>query len=432
MQAQNDTSIIVDKIVAKVGDRIILLSDIEGMYLQYLSEGNSASKQVKCNILEQLLVQKLLLNQADIDSVYITDDELEQQVDARLNIFIQQMGSQAALEKYLNKSIFQIKSDLKDVLEEQLRAEKEKDNIIGKVEITPSEVRNFYEQLPKDSLPIIDAQVEVQQIVLKPKLTPEEEELTMQKLREIRQKILNGTKFEAMARLYSQDEASARKGGEIGYHTRAELEPEFAAVAFSLKKGQVSDIVKTKYGYHIIQLIDRKGERVNVRHILIRPTIPLEAIKRTIKLADSIRTLILNDSISFEKAAEKFSDDEQTKNNGGLLFNPQTGSAKFNVNDLPNNIKFDIKDLKVGQISKPIKTTDNTGNIVIKIYKIKQKIPPHRADLTHDYQTIMNMALQHKKNKIFDQWVRNKQKQTYISIDKDFQDCSFKYKNWIK
>ncbi len=431
--AQQDSGLIVDKIAAKIGDRIILLSDVETQYLQYLAEGHSASKQAKCNVLENLMIQKLLLNQADIDSVFVSDDEVETEVENRIYIFVQQMGGEAQLEQYLNKSIFEIKEDLKKVLKDQLRAEKEKQQIIGDVSVTPSEVRKFYDSMPKDSLPDVDAQVEVQQIVIYPKLTKDEEELTLQKIREIREKIVSGKrKFASMARMYSQDEASARKGGELGFHSRSELEPEFAAAAFSLKKGEVSDIVKTKYGYHIIQLIERKGERINVRHILIKPIIPQSAIKRTMAYADSVYNLIINDSLTFEKAALLFSEDDNTKNNGGLLFNQLTGSAKFSMDELPSNIKFDIEDLKEGEISKPMKTTDEAGNIVIKIYKLKSKIPPHRANIKDDYQLIMNMALEHKKAEIFDNWVKEQLKEGYFSIDKDFRDCKFKYKGWLK
>ncbi len=429
--AQNDT-LIVDQVVARVGDRIILQSDIEAQYSQIINTGQ-APKYLKCQILEELLTQKLLLNQADIDSVYVTDDELDAELNARLQLFIDQMGGVEKMEDYFHKSIFEIKDDLKRVLKDQIRAQRMQNQLTEGIKITPSEVHEYYKSLPKDSLPIVDQTVEVQQIVIKPKISPEQEKAIIDRLNNMRQQVLSGEKkFQTLAILYSDDPGSASKGGELGFRARAELVPEFASVAFSLKPGQVSDVVKTKYGYHILQLVERKGERVNVRHILIVPKPTPDEIAQARKLADSVYNLIVNDSISFEKAALEFSDDEETKNNGGLLINPMNGTAKFKMEELPPYIRFDIKDMEPGQISKPIQTIDNTGQLVFKIYKLKSKTEPHIANPEQDYQLIMEMALRHKKQLFMDQWINEQLQKTYIHIDPYYQDCKFRNPAWLK
>ncbi len=426
---QNDT-LIVDQVVARVGDRIILQSDIEAQYSQMLAHGQSG-KDLKCQILEELMFQKLLLNQADIDSIYVTDDEIDQELNARLQIFIDQMGGVAKMENYFHKSIYEIKEDLKRVLKDQIRAQKMQQELTKDIKITPSEVRDFYEHLSKDSLPIVDAQVEVEQIVIKPKISKEEEQAIIDRLNQMREQILSGQmKFQTLAILYSDDPGSAPRGGELDYMSRSELVPEFATAAFALKPGEVSDVVKTKFGYHIIQLVDRKGERVKVRHILIIPKPTPAEIQEAKRRADSIYNLIVNDSLTFEEAAMKFSDDEQTKNSGGLLYNPMTGSTKFALSDLPPNIRFDIKDLEVGQVSKPIKTTDETGQVVYKIYKIKSRTEAHVANIDDDYQLIMDMALQHKKQKFLDEWTTEQLRKTYVHIDPMYMDCNFRNKAW--
>ncbi len=430
--AQNDT-IVVDKIVARVGDEIILQSDVEAMFFQWLASGNSATRQAKCNVFEQLLIEKLLLNQAKIDSVTVTDDELDMQIDARLQFYIQQLGGIAEVEDYLHKSIFDIKEDLKKVLRNQIIAQREREKITEDVDITPSEVAEFYKSLPTDSLPLVDVTYEIMQISIYPKLTHEQEQITIDKLKGIREKIVTGQrKFESMARMYSDDEASAKEGGELGFVGRGMLDPDFAAAAFALKKGEISPVVKSQYGYHIIQLIERKGERVNVRHILLRPYIPPEAKAQAIELADSVRNLIVNDSLSFEDAAMQFSDDETSRNYGGYLFNAAASTTKFEITELPDNIRYDIKNMEQGEISKPILTKDEAGNTVVKIYKIAKKLPQHIANMNDDYEKIYQMALEHKKRETFDNWVNKQLKSVYISIDPDYRDCKFYYKNWIK
>lgn len=423
--AQNDT-IIVDQIIARVGDEVILQSSLEKEYIQWLSMGNSASPQAKCNILEEQIIQKLLLNQAKLDSLDVTDQQLEMQLDSRLKIFIQQAGSEEKLEDYLHKSILEIKQDMRKTLKEQMIAQKEMEQITKDIDITPSEVAEYFKNLPPDSLPLIKESYEIKQIVFFPKLTKEEEQVTIDKLNNIRNKIVKGKMyFEAMARLYSEDPESAKKGGSLGLVGRGELDPDFANAAFKLKEGEISPVVKSAYGYHIIKLEKRVGDRLELKHILIRPVIPTEALMRTTKFADSVYNLILNDSLTFEEAAKRFSDDKNTRNNGGYLFNQQTGNLNFTIDQFPAMMKKEIQSLEVGKISKPIDTYDFHGNHVVKLYLLISKTPKHVANLKDDYNLIYKKALASKKNDVFMQWLQEQKQSVYISVNSEYQKCKF-------
>lgn len=429
--AQNDT-IIVDQIIARVGDEIILQSDIEATYQQWLQMGNYANQQAKCTIFEDLLIQGLLLNQAKIDSIIVTDAELDMQVNARVDMFIQQIGTIEKLEDYLNKPLHEIKEGMKRSLKKQLVADQERNLITEDVTVTPSDVAVYYSGIPADSLPLIDDTYEIRQIVIYPKLTPDIEQITIDQLNEHRDKILNGTRFESLARLYSKDDGSAGKGGELGFMNRSELDPDFAAVAFSLDTGEVSEVFKTQFGFHIVQLIERRGEKVNVRHILLRPFIPANVQAETVKFADSLKNLVLNDSISFADLARIYSEDDRTKNSGGLFYNPMTESTKFKITELPPTMKYDVINLNQGEISRPIVTTDDAGNTVIKLYMIERKIPAHVANLTDDYKLIYDMALSDKQNDVFEEWVAEQIKDLYISIDQQYRNCNFRFNHWTK
>jgi len=421
-------TIIVDQIIARVGDKIILQSDLEASYTQWMQMGNYASTQAKCGILEELIIQKLLLNQAEIDSIEVTENELNQQIDARLNMFINQFGSVAEMENFLNKSIFDIKKELKRALESQIVADRMKSKITEDVTLTPAEVSNYYKKLNSDSIPLVDISFEVRQILIYPKLSPEDEKVSYDKLNEIREKIVTeGKRFEAMARMYSDDEGSRRNGGELGFMSRIELDPTFASVAFSLQPDEVSPIVKTKFGYHIIQLIERKGDKINVRHILVKQFIPNEAKQKAIATADSIKKLIVENKITFINAATLYSEDENSKNNGGYVFNQMTGSVKFLVAELPPLMKYEIMNLPEKEVSEPILSLDDNGQDVVKIYTIQSKTPQHVANLKDDYQLIYNKALDKKNQEIFYDWVKDQQKNVYISINKQYKDCNFKY-----
>ncbi len=429
--AQKDT-IIIDQIIARVGDEIVLQSEVEADYYQWLASGNSASRNAKCHVLEAQLIQKLLLNQAKLDSIELTDDELDMQVDGRLAMYKAQFGGETEMEEYLNKSIFDIKADLRKALKNQIIADKMKNKITEDVKLTPADVSDYYHSLSRDSLPLIDVTYEVRQICVYPQMTDDEEKITLDKLNEIREKIVSGKRrFESMARIYSEDPMSAKSGGELGFFARAELDPSFSSTAFRLQKDEVSKIVKSKFGYHIIQLIERRGEKVNVRHILVRPIVPASAKKRAIAKCDSLLEMI-HGGEDFKDVAMEFSEDKNTRNNGGLVFNQAVGSTKFSVAQLPQHIKYDIMNMENGEMSKTVETVDDVGNVVFKIYYIESKKPAHVANMKDDYHEIQRMAVQYKKESVFREWIYSQQKEIYISIDKQYSDCQFDYRGWFK
>ncbi len=428
---------VIDGVVAVVGDEIVLKSDIENQYYQLKLSGQKDIKdthKAKCTILEDFLFQKLLLNRAKVDSLDVSESEVETNLNRRIDYFIQQIGSQQKLEDYFGKTILEIKADMKNLLRDQMLIEKEQNEITKDVTITPEEVKKCYKDLPKDSLPLFDTQYEYAQIVKKPEIDEREKWRIRKKLEDIRQKILNGGSFEAMARLYSDDLASAKNGGDLGWVGKNDLVPEFAQVAFALKnKGDISRIVETKYGFHIIKLEDKDGNRIRVEHILLKPEISDKQLMIAKTFLDSVRNLILKDSLSFEQAAEKFSSDKTTKYNGGVAINSKTGSSRFTLNEVADKTTRDLlQKMKQGDISSPFLTIDpQTGEKSLKIIMLVKKIPPHRANLKDDYKFIHDLCLNHKKQKTLDNWVKKELEHTYIRIDDKYKDCNFNY-NWLK
>ncbi len=423
---------IIDQVVAIVGESTILESDIEGSYQQMKVEGRvSPGENVKCNILEDIMIQKLLLHQARLDSLVIDEGQVERQLEARLQYFIQQVGSKEKLEAYYHKSYLEIKEDFREPLREQLLTNEMQNNTIKDVKMTPREVRVFYKSLPRDSVPEMPEHYVIQQIQINPPFSEEAKLAARQKLLNLRKRILDGESFATLAVLYSEDPGTARMGGELGYQGKAELDKNFARVAFSLKIGQVSQIVETRFGFHIIQMINRKGDRVNVRHILIKPKLSAEAIKRANKLLDSIAYEIRIDSLSFEEAAYKFSEDENTRTTGGLLLNPATGDSRFKLGELNKKMAGIVSRLKPGEISDPFQYVDNTGNVVFKIIKLKSVIPAHRASLELDYEMLQNMAKAKKQQKVFQNWIREHLKTTFVHITDSYKHCKFRFKGWL-
>ncbi|HJX70694.1 MAG TPA: peptidylprolyl isomerase, partial [Bacteroidales bacterium] len=322
---------IIDEIVATVGDKKILYSDIEREYLQVLAQGNDPDPDLRCSILEGLLTQKLMVNQAQVDSIEVTDLQVEMSLDQRMQYFISQIGSEEKLEQYFNKSVIEIKEDNRDAIREQLLTESMRSEIVKDLKITPSEIRAFYRNMPSDSIPYINAQVEVSQILLYPKSSEEAVLDVRERLLALRQRIIDGESFATLAVLYSEDPGTAAKGGDVGYVFKSEVDPEYSKAVTGLKVGQVSRIVESAFGYHIIQLMDRAGDRIHTRHILMRPKISAEEKIKTQERLDSIVTLIRLDSIKFETAAALFSGDKDTRLNGGQMINPQTGNARFEL-----------------------------------------------------------------------------------------------------
>ncbi len=424
---------VVDEIIAIVGSNIILKSDIEAQYIQYrMQQGNAAGSEstVKCSIMESMLRQKLLLSQGELDSVQVSDMQVESEMDRRLRYYIKQFGSQEKLEEFYQQSIYEIKDEFRDLIKQQMMMETVQNSITADVTVTPSEVRSFYKSIPKDSLPLINSEVELMQIVKKPPINPEERERIRKKLLELRKRVLNGESFATLAILYSEDPGSAKNGGELGFVGRGELYPEFEAVAFNLKEGEVSDILETEAGFHIIQMIERRGDYVNVRHILLQPKVsPLDLMKAKNEL-DSISQLIEDGKYTFEEAVAEFSDDP-SKNNGGLLVNPNTGTSVFETDELDAKVFFVIDKMEVGEISAPVpfKTDDNKD--AYRILYLKKRTEPHKANLKDDYDRIQQWALEQKKQKVIQEWVESKIDKTYIKIDDSYRDCKFS-NNWFK
>ena len=421
----------IDKVIAVVGDNPILQSDVEKQAIQLRTQGYYSSDNIKCEVLEDLLYQKLLINQAKIDSVEVSDNQVNSELNRRIQYFVNSLGSKKKLEEYYGKSILEIKKEFRKIIRDQILSQKEQMEITKDINVTPTDVRKFFNKLKKDSIPTVNTKIQIEQIALYPKISEIEVLAVKKRLENFRKRINKGEKFETLAVLYSEDKGTATHGGKLGPVGRSDLVPEFAAVAFKLKKGQVSRIVKTEYGYHIIQLVEKKGEKIICRHILLKPKVKPELQAQTLKLLDSIKTKIEKDTLTWEKAVTRFSDDKNTKLNNGLLINDKSGNSEFEKNQIEPSIAYAIKNLKINQISSPFKTIDNKGKAVFKIVRIKSKKESHPANIVDDYKLIQDLALQKKKEEYANKWIEQKRSSTYIKIDDEFNSCKFKY-NWTK
>ncbi|MBK8808124.1 MAG: peptidylprolyl isomerase [Bacteroidales bacterium] len=372
LQAQE--SIMIDKIIATVGASMIKESDIQNQLNQMKQEGFATSKTSNCIVLEELVLQRMLIEQAAIDSIEVSEADVDNEIKRRIDLLAEQIGSFEKLEKFYDKSILEIKTEWRDIVKNQLLAQRMQQSLIADIIVSPNEVRSFYESFSKDSLPIINAEMEMSQIQFSPRMTPKQKIELKAKLEEIRERAINGESFSALSVIYSDDLASSKKGGDLGYVSRGELVPEFAAAAFKLKPGEISRIVESEYGLHIIKMIDRKGEKVNVQHILLKPKPSAIDMQSAKKRADSVYTLMLKDTIQFGIAAKLYSDDTDTKNNGGVMVNPYSGTSKFSNNQIDPIIQFELEKLSIGGISKPFSATDNIGNQVFKIVKLISKL----------------------------------------------------------
>ncbi|BAX79196.1 peptidylprolyl isomerase [Labilibaculum antarcticum] len=422
----------VDKVIAVVGNQVVLKSDVENRFLSFQAQGyTSGSVDLKTEIFEDLLIQQLMIAQAQVDSIEVTEQEVEDQLERKMDMYIQRIGSKEKLEQYFNKSIIDMKNDLRDDTRDERIKEKMQAEITKNIHITPAEIRAFHKTIPQDSLPTIPGELQIQQIVKYPKISENEKDRIRNKLREYRERVLSGDSFATLAVLYSEDPGSAQKGGELGYMPRANLVPEFANVAFNLKTDKVSKIVETEFGFHIIQLIDRKGERINVRHILLKPQIETEKRTASITKLDSIADLIREDKMDFTQAAYFFSDDEDTRNNGGLLVNPYTGTSKFERDNLPPAVAKVTNDLKLNEISSAFLDVTG-GKDAYKVIKIKSETKAHKANLTDDWSIFENMLTSQKQQEILNKWIVEKQDKTYVHVDDSFKNAKFRFKGWIK
>ncbi len=425
---------VVDKIVAIVGEEIILKSDIENAYLQEQGQGLvSSSADYRTELLERQLVQKLLMAQAQIDSIFVTEDQVENAVERQIEFFIGNAGSKERLEAYFGKPIEEIKDDMRAPFRERLITEQMQQKIVEKIRITPSEVRSYFKKLPKDSLPEMPDRYELQQIVLRPRISDAEKERIRERLREFREQILNGEKtFNTLAVLYSEDPQSAVRGGELGYIPRNQLDPAFAEAAFNLKLGRISKIVESEFGFHIIQLIDRQGDKINVRHILLQPKIADEEKEEALHHLDTIRRYIVDGKMTFEEAAAYFSSDKKTLNNGGLVADPQTADSRIARANIPGETPLEINKLKVGEISMPFVSHSERGQEEYKIVKVKAFYPRHQANLEEDWQNFELMLTEEKQMSKLEKWIKEKQANTYIHIDEEYRNGKFRYDGWIK
>jgi peptidyl-prolyl cis-trans isomerase SurA len=422
---------VVDQVMAVVGNNIILRSDIEKQYNQAIAQGETGSADLKCMVFDQLLLQKLMINQAAIDSLIITDAQVDAELDKRMRYYVKQIGSEEKLEEYFHTTIVQLKAELRDVIKEQITVQQMQGKITKDITATPNDVREYFNSMNKDSLPYIDAEMEVAQIVRKPPVSAQEKKAVKAQLEEYRKAILDGADFAVYAALYSQDNSTAKKGGELNFFERGMMVPEFEAAAFSLKPGEVSPVIETKFGFHILQLIERRGDQINVRHILLQPKISDEDIRQSALFLDSIRTKIVNGSMTFEEAAEKFSDDEDTRYNGGLLINPETGTAHLSPDKMDRLLFFQVDTMQLNTVSQPLLMTTAEGKPAYRLVIVKSKSKPHEANLKDDYQKIQEVALSEKQSKAMSDWIEKKSKNTYIQINDTMNSCAA-LKHWMK
>lgn len=426
---------VIDEVVWVVGDEAILKSEVEEARLSALYEGRKFDRDPYCVIPEEIAVQKLFLHQAALDSITVSENEVIQRVDGMVNMYIANIGSKEKMEEYFNKTSSQIRETLRDNAREGLTVQKMQQKLVGDVKITPAEVRHYFQNLPSDSIPYIPTQVEVQIITQQPKIPQDEIEDVKRRLRDFTDQINKGeTTFSTLARLYSEDKGSAINGGEMPFYGRGQLDPAFASVAFNLQDPKkVSKIVESEFGFHIIQLIEKRGDRIKVRHILLKPRIPNTALKSAESRLDSIANDIRNNKFTFEEGAAMLSQDKDTRNNHGLLPNPNNNTSKFEMQELPPEIAKVVDKMKVGEISDAFTMIpQTTGKEECVIVKLKSRIDGHKATITEDYQSLKGIVMEKRRGEILEKWIKDKQKHTYVRIDDKWKHCTFKYPGWIK
>ncbi len=425
---------VIDEVIWIVGDEAILRSEVEEERLRAQYEGQQISGDPYCVIPEQIAIQKLFLHQAELDSIYANESQVATQVDMRLNYYISQIGSKEKMEEYFRKSMSEMKEEMTTSVRNQMIIQQMQQKLTENIKTTPAEIRRYYNSLPQDSIPTVAAQVEVQIISFEPPVPQAEVDRIKTRLREFTERVHKGdADFSMLARLYSEDTESAKRGGELGFVGRGQLVPEFADVAFNLTDPKrVSRIAETEYGYHIIQLIEKRGERINCRHILLKPRVSSADEKKALDKLDSIASLIRNDSLSFEQAVVMYSQDKNSVMNGGVMMNENNLTSKFEYQELPTEIARQIYDMEVGEISKPFVIMDKMKNKeVCAIVKVKSKTGVHKANLVDDYQVIRSMLENKMREDFIQEWIRKKQAETYIHIDEDWRGCDFQYPNWV-
>jgi len=435
VKAQQNTNPNLDKVVAVVGSNIILLSDLNQQYAIYLNQGNPADPRAKCYFLQQMLIQKLLKQQAEIDSIVVEESQVDDELDRKMRYQVQRMGGQERLEQFLQKSLLQYKDEMRPDIKEGLIAQKMQAKITENTSVTPLEVKKYFDSYPKDSLPDIGAEVEVGEIVLQPKLTKAEKQKYYDKLEALRLRVKSGEDFGFLAKSYSEDPGSASEGGDYGFIDRQTMVKEFTAWAFKLKAGEMSPVFETEYGYHIVQVIERRGEQAHVRHILIRPQSTPQSLDRTKLKADSIYQDIIGKKMPFAAAASLYSDNKETQYNGGMMLYADNQTARTTfvpIEKLDPAVFVVIDTMKVGSVSQPVKFSDpQSGKEGYKIFFLKSKIPPHKASLEQDYPKFKEQAEGEKKSKKISEWFEKRRETTYIKVDDEFATCD-ELKMWLK
>ena len=431
-------SSIVDEVIWVVGDEPILKSEVEAVRLQGEAEGTKWKGDPDCAIPEQMAVQKLFLHQAAIDSIEVTESEISQDIEQQINYWIQLIGSKEKLEEYRKQSITEMRLSLHDEFKNNELVRQMKQKLVKNVSVTPADVRNYFKDMPEDSIPFVPTEVEVQIITQQPRIAPEEIARIKDELREYTERVnKEEITFATLARLYSEDPGTARQGGEFGYVGRGDLDPAFAAVAFNLTDPKkISKVVESEFGFHIIQLIDRRGDRIKVRHILRKPQISRENMEETMLRMDSVANDLRDGKFTFEEGALYISDDKDTRNNRGIMssVDSETGtlSSKIRMRDLPSEVARVVDTLAVGNISAPFTMINSKGKVVCAIVKLKNRIEAHKATITEDFQVLKDVVLNKRREETIHNWVVDKIKHTYVRMDERYKNCNFEYEGWVK
>ena len=421
----------IDKIEAIIGSEILLTSDIENQYNQFLSQGMIKTEDIKCDIVNDLLFQNLLVHHAKIDStIDVSNDDVDLEVNKRISYFEDQLGSLKMVEDYFKRSIESIKEELSYVVKDQFLSQKMQSSIINNIKITPNEVKEYIFNLNDDDIPLLPLQLELSQLVILPEISQNEKQDIRDKLNIFRKRVYDGEDFKVLATLYSDDVVSANNGGNLGFMSRGELVPEFERAAFKLNDNEISEVVESKFGFHIIQMIERRGEQINVRHILIKPKFSSLSLKKAKDNISVIKLDIDSNVISFEDAVIKYSEDN-SKNNGGLIINPSTGSTQFTLDQLDPSIRYLVENMKIGDMTPPSLTKSNDGSqAAYRIVRLNNKIDEHKANIANDFDTLKDYALANKKQNIIDKWILVNIPITYIKVSEDLSICSC-YKKWM-
>ena len=442
LEAMNDSQAIdpgsvVDEVIWVVGDEAILKSDVEVTRLQSEADGIKFVGDPDCSIPEQIAVQKLFLHQAAIDSIEVSETEVMQGIDDQINYWVSMIGSREKLEEYRKQSITQMRQQMHDDFKNRQLIQKMKQELVKDIKVSPAQVRKYFNELPTDSIPFVPTEVEVEILTMQPRIPLEEINRVKNQLREFTDRVNKGeTTFATLARLYSEDPGSARMGGEMDYIGRGMLDPAFANVAFNLTDPKkISKIVESEFGYHIIQLIDKRGDKIKCRHILLKPQVSQEAIDKSIGRLDSIGNDIRAKKFTFEAAVEALSDDKDTRNNKGLMANTsqaENRTSRFQMKDLPTEVARVVDTMKVGQVSAPFTMVNSKGKTTCALVKLVSRVEGHRATITEDFQVMKDVVLAKEREKTLHDWVVDKIKKTYVRMNDRYKNCKFEYQGWVK